>query len=412
MFSKQLINKRVFLAVLLCIGSGVFVCAQDKSALNALKAYASDETSLFEEISGIKKKTDRFNLYMNMRGSANGEFDKTSFEKGYFRMDQFRIEAKGDLNNWLSYRFKQRLNFSADGSNSIDNLPSGIDYAGIGLTLSSRFSMFLGKQGVAYGGIEYDLNPIGIYQYVQFIERNISFLTGINLKYKIKKDQELNVQIVNNRVNNDLKKMYFGDLRDAKLPFIYSLSWNGTIGSWLKTRWSVNYSNEAHNMHKLIIALGNKFKFGKLDGYFDYTFSQEESDRTALIRDIIVEESGFKNLISIGTRYNATILHINYRITPHWNILARAATELAKTYKNTRYATDKGVVNLDKGKFFNTLNYSAGVEYYPFSDSNFRFFTVYSGRAKYMKEYGKVYNLTNTATSKLSVGFVYLLQMF
>ena len=38
-------------------------------------------TSLFEEISGVKKKTDKFNLYMNMNGSFDAMFND-GFEYG------------------------------------------------------------------------------------------------------------------------------------------------------------------------------------------------------------------------------------------------------------------------------------------------------------------------------------------
>ena len=75
-------------------------------------------------------------------------------------MHQLRIEAKGNINNWLSYRYRQRLNRSNDANGMIDNLPTSIDYAGIGIQLNDQFSLFAGKQCAAYGGFEFDLNPI------------------------------------------------------------------------------------------------------------------------------------------------------------------------------------------------------------------------------------------------------------
>ena len=55
-------------------------------------------TSLFEEVSGIKKKTDKFNLYMNMNGSFDAMFNDNGFDYGKFNMRQLRIEAKGNVN--------------------------------------------------------------------------------------------------------------------------------------------------------------------------------------------------------------------------------------------------------------------------------------------------------------------------
>ena len=81
----------------------------------------SPNTPLFEELTDVKKKTNKFNLYLNMQGSFDAHF-QNGFQEGDFNMHQLRIEAKGNINNWLSYRYRQRLNRSNDGNNMIDNL--------------------------------------------------------------------------------------------------------------------------------------------------------------------------------------------------------------------------------------------------------------------------------------------------
>lgn len=87
-----------------------------------------------------KEKTDKFNLYLNMQGSFDAHF-RDGFQEGDFNMHQLRIEAKGNINNWLSYRYRQRLNRSNDANGMIDNLPTSIDYAGIGIQLNDQFSL-------------------------------------------------------------------------------------------------------------------------------------------------------------------------------------------------------------------------------------------------------------------------------
>lgn len=96
--------------------------------------------TLFEELTNVKKKQDKFNLFLNMQGSFDANF-RNGFEEGAFKMRQLRIEAKGNLNNWLSYRYRQRLNRSNDSSGNIDNLPTSIDIAGIGVKLEKGFSI-------------------------------------------------------------------------------------------------------------------------------------------------------------------------------------------------------------------------------------------------------------------------------
>ena len=88
------------------------------------------DKSLFEEVTGIKKKTDKFNLYLNMHGDFNMKWNDSGFDQGAFEMKQLRIEMKGDINDWLSYRYRQRLNRGNDGSDNIDNVPTSIDWAG------------------------------------------------------------------------------------------------------------------------------------------------------------------------------------------------------------------------------------------------------------------------------------------
>ena len=61
----------------------------------------SPDTPLFEELTNVKKKTDKFNLYLNMQGSFDAHF-RDGFQEGDFNMHQLRIEAKGNINNWLS----------------------------------------------------------------------------------------------------------------------------------------------------------------------------------------------------------------------------------------------------------------------------------------------------------------------
>lgn len=140
------------------------------------------DKSLFEEVTGIKKKTDKFNLYLNMHGDFNMKWNDSGFDQGAFEMKQLRIEMKGDINDWLSYRYRQRLNRGNDGSDNIDNVPTSIDWAGVGIKLN-KFSFFAGKQCVSYGGIEFDLNPIDIYEYSDMIEHMSNFMTGLNVAY-------------------------------------------------------------------------------------------------------------------------------------------------------------------------------------------------------------------------------------
>ena len=122
-------KKLMFMLLILGSIQGVYAQRTEKS-----KKFMVDKT-LFEELTDVKKKSDKFNLYLNMQGGFDANF-RDGFEEGAFKMRQLRIEMKGNINNWLSYRYRQRLNRSNDGGGMIDNVPTSIDYAGIGIKLN------------------------------------------------------------------------------------------------------------------------------------------------------------------------------------------------------------------------------------------------------------------------------------
>ena len=73
--------------ILLLVGSiqGLYAQNTEKS-----KKFMVDKT-LFEELTDVKKKSDKFNLYLNMQGSFDANF-RDGFEQGAFKMRQLRIE--------------------------------------------------------------------------------------------------------------------------------------------------------------------------------------------------------------------------------------------------------------------------------------------------------------------------------
>ena len=62
--------KRIMLVCLTAFAVSGFhlLCAQSSRS-----DFMADGKSLFEEVTGIKKKTDKFNLYLNMHGDFNME---------------------------------------------------------------------------------------------------------------------------------------------------------------------------------------------------------------------------------------------------------------------------------------------------------------------------------------------------
>ena len=385
--------------------------------VNAQQATFTQSKSVYEELSGIKKKTDKFNLYMNMNGSFDAMFNDNGFEYGKFNMRQLRIEAKGNVNEWLSYRWRQRLNRPNNGGDNIDNLPTSIDIAGIGVKLSDKWSLFLGKQCAAYGGFEFDANPIEIYEYSDMIEYMSNFLTGINIGYDFMPGQQINFQVLNS-LNGPFESMYgafspeMGMLGEyiaatpSKLPLVYTLNWNGNFSDIYKTRWSASVMSQGDSpsgkKNLYYFAFGNELTFGKFNMYIDLMYSNDDIDRSGIMTEIAGQVYGHN---VFNANYLSLVSKLNYRFADKWNVFVKGMYETA----SIKDMTDPGDYPFIKnGKYRTSLGYLGGIEYYPM-ESNLHFFLTYVGR-HYI--YEEIANKPDYSTNRVSVGFIYQLPMF
>ena len=366
-----------------------------------------ENKTLFEELTNVKKKQDKFNLFLNMQGSFDANF-RNGFEEGAFKMRQLRIEMKGNINNWLSYRYRQRLNRSNDGGGMIDNVPTSIDYAGIGIKLNNRFNLFAGKQCTAYGGIEFDLNPIDIYEYSDMIENMSNFMTGLNIGYNLTSTQQLNLQILNSR-NGSFDSTYgiteneegkLPDLKSGKLPLVYTLNWNGTFNDVFKTRWSASILNEAKSKNMYYYALGNELNLDKFNMFLDFMYAQEGIDRNGTITGIVGRPGGH-NVFDTG--YLSVVTKLNYRFLPKWNVFVKGMYETASVTKSTE--------DIAKGNYRTSWGYLAGIEYYPM-ETNLHFFLTYVGRSYNFTSRAKILGQENYSTNRISVGFIWQMPVF
>lgn len=389
--------------LLLLVGLLPYANAQQKVEK---KGFMEDKT-LFEELTNMKKKTDKFNLFLNMQGSFDLNF-RDGLDNGSFKMRQLRIEAKGQITPWLSYRYRQRLNRSNDGSGMMDNVPTSIDYAMIGVKPIEDLTFNIGKQCAAYGGIEFDLNPIEIYEYSDMIDNMSNFMTGLNTIYDLTPTQQLQLQILNSR-NGSMESTYgvSPDIRPSKLPLVYTLNWNGSFSDVFKTRWSASAMSEAKDKWLYYLAFGNELTLDKFNMFVDVMYSSEDIDREGIITSIVPkdmlgnEEPGYHH--AFDTRYLSLVAKLNYRFLPKWNVFVKGMYETASVAK-----ANEGI---EKGKYRTSWGYLAGIEYYPMK-TNLHFFLTYVGRSYDFTNKAEAFGSSNYNTNRLSLGFIYQLPVF
>ena len=372
---------------------------------NAANAYG--EKPLAERVAKIEKQNDWFNLYMNMHGGFDAKFNQdglNGLSEGAFSMRQLRIEAKGKVNDWLSYRWRQRLNRSNDGNGMIDNLPNSIDIAALGIQVNEKFSLYAGKQCAAYGGFEYDVNPIEIYQYSEIINNMSNFMSGIAFIYDFNPNQQLQLQILDSR-NNPQDDTYGPGLEVSRLPLVYTLNWNANMfdNKW-QTRWSASLMEEVHGKYMYYVALGNQFNFSqRCNMYVDLMSSFEQLDRKGIMTNMLGGRGVFDDHNMYNTMYNSLVTKINFRVQPKWNLFAKGMFESAGVFEKKEEVT--------VGNYRTSLGYIAGVEYYPM-ETNLHFYLAFIGQSNFFTERAKAYGQSDYSTQRVSLGFIYQLPLF
>ncbi|MBO5866201.1 MAG: OprO/OprP family phosphate-selective porin [Bacteroidaceae bacterium] len=386
---------------LLALVSGV------ASAQVTAESAGEKELSLFERIAKIEKKSDKFNLYFNMHYAFDADFTTAGtggFEQGAFNMHQFRIEAKGRVTDWLSYRWRQRLNRGNDGEGFIDNLPNSIDFACLNFAVTDKFSISAGKQCAAYGGIEYDLNPIEIYRYSEMINNMSNFMSGVMFTYDFTPDQQLAFQVLDSR-NGSIESTYGKNLAANKLPLLYTLNWNANMfnGAW-QTRWSASVMDEVKGKYMYYVALGNQFNFSpKCNMYVDLMSSYEGLDRKGIMTKMLGGKAAFNGHNMYNTFYNSLVAKVNWRFQPKWNIFVKGMFESA--------AVCGGEEGLVDGNYRTSLGYLTGIEYYPM-ESNLHLFLTFVGQTHLFTEKAKAFGQNDYSTQRVSVGFIYQLPVY
>lgn len=383
----------------------IICCSLALCALPSLFAQQRDaEKSLFERLTNIEKKNDWFNLYLNMQGSFNVYFnDDDRVEETSFRMNQLRIEMRGNITDRIYYRYRQRLNRS-NAALELDNLPASIDYAAVGFHVNDKFSILAGKQCTAFGGFEFDLNPIEIYQYCDLIDYMSNFLTGVDFSYQLTPEHEFRFQIVDSR-NGSFRELY-GDVPESvlttKSPLGYTLNWNG--GFWdnrLRTRWSASIFHEAKKKNWYYYALGTGVFFDRFQGFFDFMYSNEDIDRTGIISRITAN-NGYDTRV-LDSRYTSLVLRLNYRFCPKWGVIAKGMYETAHVRKENP--------GLESGKYRTSWGYIGGIEYYPMKE-NLHFFLTYIGRSFDYTNKAKIFGVGDSNPQRIELGLIYQLPIF
>jgi hypothetical protein len=379
-------NLRLLIAVLFC------------TLISFGNAFSQqDEKSLAEKLQLVEEQNKAFNFYLNMQNRGNLELQDGKFRKAYFKNEQLRLEIRGSISDKVSYRLRHRLNKDNTGKN-LDGISKATDFASISVAAMDNFTITMGKQCTAYGGYEFDLNPIDIYQYSDMIDYMDNFLTGIDFAYLVA-SQEFRLQILDVR-SEKFTSYYAGyanlnEFEASKFPLMYTLNWNGNLlDGIIQTRWSYTLGEDAKDQYMNYIALGTQVKINDMfQVQLDWMNSKEDIDRKGIISELSNSYFASNNLAT-GAEYDSYVAKLDFRASNDWNFMFKGMYETATA---DGLDTEARVA----------ISYVAGVEYAPFDD-NIKFFANYTRRdISFKSNYGTDYN-----TERFSLGMVYRLKMF
>ena len=384
--------KKILLAVSLLIG-GIASAQQDlqnqinqlRAEIDQLKATAPAPLSMPEN-EGEQPIDKKFNMYFNFQGSFDVEKAKDQDMTAKFYARQLRWEVRGDITDRIFYRFRHRLNKS-NARASLDNLAKATDMLYAGFRLDDKWTLTAGKMCQAWGGFEFDLNPMNIYEYSDFLENMDNFMLGAMITYAPNENHEFNFQITD--VRNDKFADIYGTtsptISESKAPLTYIFNWNGNLfDNLIQTRWGGGLQSEADGYNNWLLMLGTKLNLPKFQVFFDYMMANEQLDRlkyTPMSGTTLVKDA----------KYNSFVLKAEYQPVPHWNIFAQGMYETAKS-------------DLPNNEL-KSIGYYAGVEYLPFEKQDLRFFLAYIGRSREKN------NVTDN-TNRVSLGLMYRIKAF
>ena len=118
-------------------------------------------------------------------------------------MEQFRLEMRGRVSEKVFFRFRHRY-ISSFEPQTVDKIIKGVDLAYLTVKLGNKekWEITAGKLCADWGGFEFDLNPIDIYEYSDIIEEADNFLSGVGVKYNLNERHAFNFQVLNSRTQS------------------------------------------------------------------------------------------------------------------------------------------------------------------------------------------------------------------
>lgn len=370
------------------------------SAQGGNTGFGGDETSgpsLADRVLRLEKQQERLNIFLNFSGSYQLANETDTPWQSAFKARIFRLEFKGRLGEHLFYRFRHRLNDSNTRTVG-DFFSKATDLMILGWQFNEKWTLTGGKLCQAWGGFEYDENPLYIYQYNYLLSHIENFSAGVALSWKPVPEHEF-VLNVNNAYNYGFQADYGaapttldGQAIEApNHPLMYIFNWNGNLFDGLvQTRWGGGITTQAKGYSQKSFFAGQKLTLPTFQIFADYYFSLDGLDRFRIATEDLAPAGRFYT----DVKYHTFLAKANWQFAPGFNLMGKLVAETAHTPADGYYRA--------------SLGYAASLEYYPDSSEDFRIFLAYIGRSDKFKS---ATGIPGNQVNRIELGLMYRMKL-
>ena len=345
---------------------------------------------------GYKIRKIKSHINLEFASSANAYFTAGQFDEMAFKMNRVRLEIYGRLNDHLSYHFRQSFS-SYNNVNTVENLPSSIEYANLKWRFNDKFDLVVGKQFLAVAGYEGYVNGLLVREFSEFNNNFAIFQTGVKAAAYLTPDQHLYFQVVNQKTGLEDYGLPDG-VEPSKFPLLASACWMGWFADGaLNLQYSASAGQLAKGKNIYYLMCGNIYEKGPILAYLDVLYQRSGLDNQHRISSLSPVPSVAQNI-----QYLTVIGNVDYRFHPKWNGYLKGAYETAGIYE------DNGP--FVKGRMMTAWNAQACLEWFPFEeDKGFKVFAHYVYKGFELTENAKALGATKPHTQRISLGIQYII---
>lgn len=240
-----------------------------------------------------------------------------------FKGDYLLLMVSGQINDRISYSWRQRLNKKIDKNDKFD----ATDWVYVNYKADANWSFAAGKQVAMVGGYEYDRSPIDIYLASEFWNNVAPFQFGASASYTTNNGKSsFTAQVT--------QSLFHMPSRNDMLA--YHLHWAGNYG-WFNSLYSLNMIEYSPKHFISYIVLGNKFNVGNASLELDL-MNRAASHQTFFLKDCSV------------------MARLDYRPISHLGLFGKFTYDVNRTNTDADMCVHSGT---------ELTAFGGGVEYYP-----------------------------------------------